>query len=653
MKHISPQQLAHALGGEVSGNQILAPGPNHSPKDRSLSIRLDDTAPDGMVVYSFAGDDPLACKDYVREKAGLARWEPQKSGISAGNALSRMTSRVSRQTDAKPRSASVEQFNTRTEAKPIAKASSPAAEYIYRQADGTPYLRVKRTPEKEFYQSHWNGSGWANRAPEGPKIPYRLPDMIAAARDGVMDVVVVEGEKDADNLAALGWIATTNSGGADTGTGTKFTPELADWFKNRNVYVLPDNDEKGEKHASHVVATLQPVAKSIRVVRLPGLPDRGDVSDWIEAGGTADELAQLLLHAPEIQSDAPQRLIKSSAEFLEGFTPPDYLIDGLVQRRFLYSVTAPTGHGKTAVALLLSAHKALGLPIGKHDVDPGRVLYFAGENPDDVRMRWIALSERMGFDPETIDVHFLEGTFKVSDLIERIKQEVAELGGVSLIVVDTSAAYFEGDEENGNVQVGTHARMFRQLLKFAGDPCALVLCHPVKNAQADNLLPRGGGAFTAEVDGNLTCWKTENLVTLHWQGKFRGPDFAPLTFQLETVTSAHLRDSKGRQIPSVVAKALSETEKRRAEATSRDDEDALLLAIADHPRASYAGLAVALGWVSDKGENKAKVKRCADRLKADKLAKPDRQGTLCLTEKGETEVKRLRSNQTPNLSVSL
>jgi hypothetical protein len=56
-------------------------------------------------------------------------------------------------------------------------------------------------------------------------------------------------------------------------------------------------------------------------------------------------------------------------------------------------------------------------------------------------------------------------------------------------------------------------------------------------------------------------------------------------------------------------------------------------------------LAVALGWVSDKGENKAKVKRCADRLKIDKLVKPDRRGALCLSEKGETEVKRLRTNR--------
>jgi hypothetical protein len=77
---------------------------------------------------------------------------------------------------------------------------------------------------------------------------------------------------------------------------------------------------------------------------------------------------------------------------------------------------------------------------------------------------------------------------------------------------------------------------------------------------------------------------------------------------------------------------------------SSGDEDALLLAVADNERASFAGLAVALGWISSKGENKAKVKRCADRLRADKLVKPDRRGTLALTEKGETEVKRLRAN---------
>ena len=72
----SLQSLARALGGEVSGSQVLAPGPSHSANDRSLSIKLDPSAPDGFVVNSFAGDDPIACKDYVRSKAGI---EPFKA----------------------------------------------------------------------------------------------------------------------------------------------------------------------------------------------------------------------------------------------------------------------------------------------------------------------------------------------------------------------------------------------------------------------------------------------------------------------------------------------------------------------------------------------------------------------------------------------
>src|SRR6516162_11871825 len=70
------QSLARALGGEVNSGQVLAPGPGHSPKDRSLSVKLSADAPDGFVVNSFAGDDPITCKDYVRSKAGIESFKP-------------------------------------------------------------------------------------------------------------------------------------------------------------------------------------------------------------------------------------------------------------------------------------------------------------------------------------------------------------------------------------------------------------------------------------------------------------------------------------------------------------------------------------------------------------------------------------------------
>lgn len=82
-----------------------------------------------------------------------------------------------------------------------------------------------------------------------------------------------------------------------------------------------------------------------------------------------------------------RRLIVSSKEFIAGFKPPEYLIDGLLQKRFLYSLTAPTGGGKTALLLLLSALTSQGESVSGHETEKGRVVYLAGENPDDIRMR--------------------------------------------------------------------------------------------------------------------------------------------------------------------------------------------------------------------------------------------------------------------------
>ena len=60
--------VARALGGEMSGSQVLAPGPGHSPKDRSLSVRLSPSAPDGFVAFSHAGDPWQDCREYVRDR---------------------------------------------------------------------------------------------------------------------------------------------------------------------------------------------------------------------------------------------------------------------------------------------------------------------------------------------------------------------------------------------------------------------------------------------------------------------------------------------------------------------------------------------------------------------------------------------------------
>jgi putative DNA primase/helicase len=69
----SLHQIAVALGGSVSAGQVSCPGPGHSRGDRSMTVRLSPTAPDGFIVHSHAGDDFGVCRDHVRSRLGMTR----------------------------------------------------------------------------------------------------------------------------------------------------------------------------------------------------------------------------------------------------------------------------------------------------------------------------------------------------------------------------------------------------------------------------------------------------------------------------------------------------------------------------------------------------------------------------------------------------
>ena len=331
--------------------------------------------------------------------------------------------------------------------------------------------------------------------------------------------------------------------------------------------------------------------------------------------------------------------------------PPDYLWDGILLRGFVYSFTAKTGDGKTAIALSLTAAIARGKDFAGHEVAPGTVLYFAGENPDDVRMRWIAMAEHFNFDADTIGVHFISGTFDIQKLEAKIRQEVAAIGGVVLVVIDTSPAYFQGENENDNVEMIEHAQMLSRLKHLPGGPTVIAACHPVKSAGNDNLIPRGGGGFLNAMDGNLCAYKTDMLVTVNWQGKFRGVDFEPMKFELAPVTARKLLDSKGRHIPTVIAKDLSKADQRQKADELRNQEDDILILLLDRTvSTSYTDIADALHWYTGKDShpNKSKVQRLMKDLTSggakNKLIEVDRDGAK-LTTKGKAAAKAAEYNR--------
>lgn len=344
----------------------------------------------------------------------------------------------------------------------------------------------------------------------------------------------------------------------------------------------------------------------------------------------------------------PGGFIKTSAEFVQGFVPPDYLLDTVFQLRFCYSMTAQTGVGKTTVAMRLAAHVSIGLSLAGLEVQKGSVLYFAGENPTDVQMRWLGLTKEMGIDPATADVHFIPGAMHLSLVVDRIALEVVNKGLTpSLIVVDTAAAYFEGDDDNGNVQAGEHARRLRSLCNLPGQPCVVILCHPTKNATDDNLVPRGGGAFLNEVDGNVALVRSGDTIAAFALGKFRGPEFTPLNFGLKVIRDHPLlKDTRGRQIPTIIAEPISASEHERREDTSHSDELKILKTLCDHPGYGPVAIAKELDW-----SNHSKISRMMPTLLKRGLVTNDL-GHLKVTPKAQKALNDL-ANAAPAPKVAL
>jgi hypothetical protein len=608
MSPIDPQNLASALGGEARGNKVLAPSPGHSAGDRSLSITVDPGAPAGFVINSFSGHDWQQCKDYVREKAGLEPFKPngQRRYNGAGQPKRKIV-----------------------------------AEYNYTDESRSLLYQVVRCDPKDFRHRRPDGNGgWIWSLGEKRRVLYRWPELLKYPD---ATVFVCEGEKDADRVASLEHCATTVASG-------KWTDDCVKPLAGRDIIILQDNDEAGAKKALAAAQALHGVAKTIRIVLLPDLKLGGDVSDWLDADPQRDGemLGRICTDAPEWTptteagdgDSGPHLLIKSSKEFVAEFVPPDYLADGLLQEAFLYSLTGATGAGKTAITLRLAASVALGVVFANRETKKRRVLYLAAENPVDVRMRWIALAQQMDFDPDTIEVYFIEGVFKISQMAETLKAEAARCGGeFGLVIIDTGPVFYEGDDENNRTQQARHAVMLRELIDIiAGRPAVIVNVHPVKNAAADNLLPAGGGSFLNQVDGNLTAAKTDNTSELHWQGKFRGVEFAPMHFMLKTVTHQRLKDSKGRLMPTVVCDWISDGAKEEIAKQRVTDEDRLLAQIDADPKATLASLAAKMEWKLFSGEpNKMKVQRAIKGMK--KLVTQTRAGNYSLTDEGKETLK--------------
>jgi RecA-family ATPase len=507
------------LGGHVSRDQILCPGPGHNPKDRSLSVKLDATAPDGFLIHSFARDDPIACRDHVRNKCGLPAFKPN------GGRRSFLSS---------------EDIQKRIRASILAQTQKPhlAATFPYVDADSTLLYEVLRyNNPKTFRQRRPDGKGGYIWNVGERRVLYRLPELLKYPD---ATVFLTEGEKDADRVAEHDHCATTVASG-------KWTEECVQTLSGRDIIILEDNDDAGRKKASEAASLLHGVARTVRIVSLPGLPERGDVSDWLDAGHKSDELIEVcfaapvwdpaqsqipseeknvpaatptatmaVLKAPESQPEVPLQFVKVTAWHGEPVPDRKWCVLNRIPMRNVTLFSGEGAVGKSIVSLQLSVAHVLGKDWLGAMPELGPALVVACEDDaDELHRRLYQIVEYYGGSfADLKDLYVLSlagqdallatpngsGLIKPTKLFHQLNTAACDTRS-KLIVLDNSADIFGGNE-NDRAQVRQFIGILRGLA-IAANAGVLLTSHPSLTGMASGTGLSGSTAWNASVRSRL------------------------------------------------------------------------------------------------------------------------------------------------------
>jgi hypothetical protein len=358
-------------------------------------------------------------------------------------------------------------------------------EYVYTDADGVPLYRVRRTPDKAFFQARYG--------PEDPsadvegyvsgkgcmtgvqRVLYRLPQVVAAVQEG-RPVYLVEGEKDADALAARGHAATTSPEGA--GKWSRVADHAREVLAGAQVVVVQDKDDPGRAHAQDVAGSLAGLAASVQVVEAR---EGKDVSDHLGAGLDLDALVEVVPASLEPSRQAWE-LVDPFADPGEPPPPPELLrgTDGtaLVYRGGRVLISGEPGHGKTWAALVLAAEVVR---------EGGRVAWLdtdaMGASALVERLRLLGVSDEDG--SRLMRYALARDSLSRDDLREVADRLVAD--GFALVVLDSwgPALALAGLEPNDDADVNRWHNAFTDTL-HAGGVTFAVLDHVPKNRDTRN-----------------------------------------------------------------------------------------------------------------------------------------------------------------------
>jgi hypothetical protein len=378
------------------------------------------------------------------------------------------------------------------------------ATYDYRNAAGQlvyQSCRVEPGPDgksKTFFQRRPTGPGqWVNNMAGVKPVLYRLPELLAA--DPGEMVYIVEGEKDADNLAAAGCVVVTNVSGAG-----KWRPEYSEVLRGRRVTILPDNDQAGLKHAQQVLSSLHNIAEEPLIIELPGLPAKGDVSDWLEAnrGRAVDgNVKRLLLETiTEVkrtqQTQAAPRFRFERItlrQLLDSNFQEEYLIEDVLVAKQPLIIGAPKKALKTTLMIEMAICLASGLPfLGKWKVNrPIRVGIMSGESGRATIQETAArIVKAKGWDvpiDDLVRLCFRVPRFGETSHVEALKEFITE-DGLEMLSVDPTYLAIPATENASNIfAVGSLLGTVTEIGESSG--CTMALLHHLRKNLVDPFVP--------------------------------------------------------------------------------------------------------------------------------------------------------------------
>jgi len=368
---------------------------------------------------------------------------------------------------------------------PANKESNPQktiiATYDYTDENGNLLFQTVRYSPKDFRQRRPNGNGdWIWDLKGIQTIPYRLPDILKSE-----EVVIVEGEKDSDNLALLGFTATTSPMGAG-----KWRDHYNEALRGKSVILIPDNDDQGLSHMRQVAISLNGIVASLKWIKLPGLTPGGDFSDWASMFKNPEEIKESLAimiegaepYAPP-PSPEPEQDPKQPIKFSEvSFTPREHIVKNFpLDRKLLYVHSAEGGGLKSFIGLHLIKCILAGRPLfGRYEILlRGSVLLFDEETPEPImeeRFNGFGLKNK---DFEGYLFHF--SGLKV-DKIDDLKQilSMVEKYHPVLCVFD-SLTRFHDAEENSNTEMKKVMMNFRKVTEMG--PMGWLIHHVAKDSK--------------------------------------------------------------------------------------------------------------------------------------------------------------------------